>query len=88
MLELVGWIGSLLFAFSALPQTIMVHQAQNADGLSWGLLLLWFGGELLTFTYVLLSGLKERKLSYPLLMNYSLNFIMLCYIIKVKLFQA
>ena len=81
MLELIGWIGSMLFAFCALPQCIMVCKQKHAQGLSWGFLLMWMMGEVLCFFYVAL----QPMIQVPLLANYVLNFIMLIIIIAYKI---
>lgn len=81
MIELIGWVGSLLFAFCALPQTIMVWKQKHANGLSWGFLNMWALGEILCFIYVA----SQPVLQVPLLANYVLNFIMLMIIFYYKL---
>lgn len=81
MLEIIGWIGSMLFAFCALPQCIMVYKQKHAQGLSWGFLMMWLMGEVLCFFYVAL----QPMIQVPLLANYVLNFIMLLIIIVYKI---
>lgn len=83
MMEIIGWVGSMLFAFCALPQLIMVMQQKHARGLSWGFLNMWFWGEIFCFIYVL----NQPTWQIPLLANYALNFVMLLIIIKYK-FQS
>jgi len=80
ILEIIGWIGSMLFAFCALPQMVMTIKNNHARGLSWGFLVMWFLGEVLCFTYVAFQPI----LQIPLLANYVLNFIMLVVIIWYK----
>ena len=80
MLELLGWIGSMLFAFCTLPQLIMVVKQKHAKGLSWGFLNMWFWGEVLCFFYVFCQPAWQ----IPLLANYVLNFVMLLVIIWYK----
>jgi len=80
MMEAIGWIGSMLFAFCALPQMIMVVQQKHARGLSWGFLNMWFWGEIFCFIYVF----NQPTLQIPLLTNYVINFIMLLIIIYYK----
>lgn len=81
MIEVIGWIGSILFALCGLPQALMAWKNKNSDGLSWIFLMMWFFGEVFTFTYVVT---KEDVL--PLLVNYSLNFVFLLIIMWYKLF--
>ena len=81
MIELIGWIGSTLFALCALPQVIMVWKQKHARGLSWGFLNMWLWGEILCFCYVA----SQPTLQIPLLANYVLNFILLLVIFYFKL---
>lgn len=69
----------MLFALCGLPQAIKSYKDGHSIGLSWGFLVMWLMGEVLTFIYVL------PKLDYPLLANYTVNFLFLCVIIKYKL---
>ena len=80
MLEITGWIGATMFSFCALPQVIKTWQTKRATDFSWLFLLMWFVGEILTFVYV---AIKTPD-AYPLLVNYAFNFVMLCYLIYVK----
>ena len=79
--EQVGWVGSILFALCGLPQAIQSIQDGHSNGIAWGFLLMWLGGEVLTLYYV---WQKDEKLA-PLLFNYSLNLIFLVVIIFYKL---
>jgi len=72
MMELVGWIGSACFAVCALPQVIKTVREKNADGMSHGLLWLWFLGEAFTIVYV-----WSAHFSWPLIVNYSFNLVLL-----------
>lgn len=80
-MEIIGWIGSMLFAFCALPQCIMVCKQKHARGMSWGFLSMWAIGEVLCFLYVLAQDVKQ----WPLLFNYVVNFIMLMVIFYYKI---
>jgi len=80
-MEIIGWIGSMLFAFCALPQCIMVCRQKHAHGLSWGFLLMWLLGEVLCFWYVAMQPMMQ----VPLLANYVINFAMLIVIIWYKI---
>ena len=79
-LELFGWVGSILFAICALPQAIESYKQGHSKGLTWGLLLCWFFGELFTIIYVL------PKMDVPLLFNYSCNMVFLLIILYFKVF--
>lgn len=80
-LEIVGWVGSMLFAFCALPQLILTVKQKHAKGLSWGFINMWAMGEILCFIYVFM----QPQVQIPLLANYVLNFAMLCIIIYYKI---
>lgn len=80
MVELLGYIGALMFAFCGLPQLIHTVRTGDASGISWGLLVLWLGGEILTLLYV---SLKDSA-HVPLVLNYVLNIIMLLALIWIK----
>lgn len=79
-METLGWIGSILLAFCGLPQAIESYKTKSSAGLTWGLLAMWFMGEVFTFAYIL------PKMDLPLLFNYTANIIFLAIIIYYKLF--
>ena len=78
-MENIGWIGSILLALCGFPQAIESYTNKHSDGLTWGFILMWGIGELLTFAYVF------PKMDLPLLLNYSANIIFLSVIIYYKL---
>lgn len=84
VLQLIGWLGATLFALCALPQVIHVWRTKRTEDLSWGFLLMWFFGEVFTFGYVYMIGEVNGYHQWPLIANYSLNFIFLCYILYMK----
>lgn len=84
LLEIIGWIGSILFCFSAAPQCIHTWKTNETSGLTWGLLSMWFFGELFCFIFVLGTNIQSGMFQWPLLANYTINFIMLCYLIYKK----
>ena len=69
--ELIGWIGSACMAICSLPQAYKSIRDKNSRGVSIGMIILWFLGELFTFIYVL--PIRD----YPLLTNYAINFILM-----------
>lgn len=77
--EMIGWIGSIAFAVSAIPQMIKSYEDKNSDGLAWGLLILWIIGELFSLLYVI--PLKQ----YPMITNYVVNSIFLFVILYYKI---
>jgi len=82
MVELVGWIATICFAFSALPQAIDAIKKGNAQGLNNLTLALWMIGEIL----ILIYALNKYPTDYILLVNYIGNIILLSIITKYKLF--
>ena len=79
MTELIGWLGSILFALCGLPQAFSCYKEGSAKGLSWTFLLMWFFGEILTIIYIFPSK------QYPLLFNYMCNLLSLLVILKYKI---
>jgi len=75
-----AWSGSLLLAFCATPQAIKCWRDGHAHGLAWSFLLMWGGGELLTFAYVI------AKADYPLIFNYLFNLILIAVILYFKIY--
>jgi len=78
-LEAFGWISALCFSLSPLPQVVKCIKEGHANGMSWGLILLWLLGELAAITYVF------PKQDIPLLANYFLNLIWLSIILNYKI---
>jgi len=81
MNEVIGWVGSMMFAFCAWPQTALVYKQKHAEGLSGWFLFMWVMGEILCFIYVANAVSPQ----YPLLANYAINFLMLLVIIYYKI---
>lgn len=75
ILESVGWIGSLTFALSGLPQAYHSVITGQSQGISPGFLILWFLGEVFTILYV--SVKFYGNYPKPLLFNYLVNLISL-----------
>lgn len=80
MWKVISWIGAFGFAVCAVPQVVETVKKRNADGLSWGFLLLWLLGEVCTFAYVL-----HDIHSLPLTVNYIINGLSLLILIYYKL---
>lgn len=80
-MELIGWAGSVLFAFCGLPQAIQCFKTGHSRGLNWAFLLAWFFGEILTIVYVL------PKMDVPLLFNYGFNLLILIVILRYKIWE-
>lgn len=79
-LELIGWIGSILFAICGIPQAYHSYKSGHSNELTWTFLTLWFLGEVFTIIYIF------PKRDYPLLFNYSINLMCLIVIFKFKIF--
>lgn len=78
-MELLGWIGSFMFAACGLPQAIECWRAGHSRGLAWGFLGLWAGGEILTLAYIL------PKMDWPLIFNYAVNLVFLGVMLYYKI---
>lgn len=78
-MELIGWIGSILFAACGIPQAYESFKKGHSNGLTWAFLLMWLGGEILTLAYII------PKMDWPLLFNYINNLICLLVILRYKI---
>ncbi len=78
-METIGWLGSILLAFCGLPQALESYKTKNSDGLTWGFILMWFVGEILTVIYII------PKWHWPLIFNYTANIIFLSVILYYKI---
>jgi uncharacterized protein with PQ loop repeat len=79
-MDILGWIGSVLLAFCALPQAIESWRTGSSQGVAWGLLIMWGLGELFMILHVWPLG------DVPLLLNYSANIILVGIIAFYKIF--
>ena len=79
-IDIIGWVGSFLLAFCALPQALHSLKTKSSEGLTWGLLWMWGLGEICLFIYVL------PKLDLPLLFNYGINILLLGIILYYKIY--
>lgn len=69
--DTIGWIGSLFFAFCAVPQAYKCYQDKNADGLSSPYLVMWLLGEVCYIASVLMKfGFVDW-----MMVNYVMNII-------------
>lgn len=81
IMQTLGWIGNLLFAVSAVPQAWLSFKQGHSEGLSTGLLSMWFSGEGIAIIF----GLYE-EVPVQLMANYIFNFGCLLIIIRYKMF--
>lgn len=74
----IGWIGGVCLALCAIPEVISCLR-KGYTGCSWGLLALWFIGE------VCLFAVELEHMYIPRLFNYFVNIACLVYLIKCKI---
>lgn len=79
LLSIIGWLGSICLAICGVPQAWTSYKDRHSHGISWAFLLLWAFGEIFALAYV------YDKLDLPLLMNYSVNILILSIILYFKL---
>jgi uncharacterized protein with PQ loop repeat len=78
-MELIGWLGSILFAICAAPQAWKSYKDGHSDGLATSFLVMCYLGEVLTLIYVWPTG------NMPLIFNYVMNLIFLSVMAWYKL---
>lgn len=78
MLEVLGWIGSVMFAVCGVPQAWQCYKTKSAQGLSWSFLSMWVIAELCTLAYILPTA------QWPLIFNYTGNLLCLGVILFYK----
>ena len=79
-MEICAWIGAILLGFCGLPQAIKCWKQGHAIGLSWGFILMWAWGEILTLIYVI------SKIDLALIVNYGINTMIIFVILYFKVF--
>jgi len=83
MIEILGWLGMICFAFCGLPQLLHVIKTKSVKGLSFLFLMLWLLGEIFTLVYAVLKAPRM-----PLLANYLWNIsivvLLIYYYIKYR----
>ena len=82
--ETIGWIGNILFAICGIPQVIKTYRTKSARDLSILFLWLWFAGELLTFTYIIIGDIETGQAHFPLYFNYIVNIAMASFLLYAK----
>lgn len=80
MIELIGWIGAISFAICAIPQMYQCYITKSAKGISEYFISLWLTGEIFTVIYLI----GKDIFTWPLIFNYSFNFLSLLVIIRYK----
>jgi uncharacterized protein with PQ loop repeat len=76
--EICGWIGCFLLAVCGLPETWAAFKNKRT-GLTWGLIVMWFFGEILAMTYI-----WGTTANLPVLLNYAFNISLLLPVIWYK----
>lgn len=74
-----GWVGALLFSICGLPQAWKCFREGHANGLSWGFLLMWIGGEVLCAIHI-----WDDAWTLPVFLNYMANIAMILVMLKFK----
>ncbi|WP_372642227.1 PQ-loop domain-containing transporter [Ancylomarina sp.] len=82
--EIIGWMGSILFAICALPQAIHTFKTRKVDDLNELFIWLWFSGEVFTLWYIIIDDITNQIYHIPLYFNYVFNLILLFYLIYAK----
>lgn len=82
MVEFVGWLSGILFAISAAPEVYRSWKAKQCF-VGWGMLSIWFSGEVLAVVYILNKGGFWDFL--PLLFNYLSNIVFLAILLYYKI---
>lgn len=82
MVNLCGWLGSIMFAICAVPQAYQAWVDGHAHGVNWVFLLLWLFGEIFTLIYV------APKKHWPLIVNYTANILFILIIVYFKLYPG
>lgn len=76
---MIAWIGSFLLAICGIPELIRTIADKHCY-IGWGMLLSWLIGEILVFMHVA-TKYKDRAL----LLNYSLNIIIITIMVIYKI---
>lgn len=84
-IEILGYIGSFLFAFCALPQAWKSHKEGHSEGVSNILLWMWLGGEITMTAYLLLKNGTDIPVTLNAVMNIVFIFIIMKYKYKPRI---
>ena len=81
---IVGWLGTIFLAVCGAPQAWASIRDKHSDGIKWGTILLWEGGEILMTAYVL-GRFGPCRDVMPILINNGLNIVMMGIVTYYKL---
>ena len=76
---MIGYIGSILLGICAVPELIRTVRDSRCH-IGWGMLLCWYLGEIFVFIHI-----WNLNKDLALLMNYSLNIVILTVLIYYKI---
>ena len=79
-MDIIGWLGCILFAICPLPQVVKTYKSRCANDLSICFLFAWLAGEVFTAAYVASLGYGQ----WSLLANYAANGVMCSYLVWAK----
>ncbi|NCZ60859.1 MAG: PQ-loop repeat-containing protein [Betaproteobacteria bacterium] len=82
MLDIIGWLGGLMLAFSAVPQALESYRCKNSNGLTWPFLMMWFLGEVFMIVYIVPKG------DIILIANYAINLFLVAIILRYKIWPV
>ena len=83
-IEVVGWLGSILFSICGLPQLIKTWKTRKVKDLSSLFLWLWFWGEIFTLIYIIIGDIAQGNYHVPLYSNYAVNILIVFYLLYAK----
>ena len=79
-MEFFGWASTFLLTIGGFPQAYKTYKEGNAHGLSYGMVISWFIGEIFLVLYSL------GHFNLPVLMNSVLNSCIAAFILRYKIF--
>ena len=86
LFQILGWIGGIAFAVSALPQVVLCIRQKHADGISMLLIILMLIGSSCMAAFSVWNQITNGG-QLPLLINFSLTFVLWLVIFYFKLFR-
>lgn len=86
LINILGSVGSLCFAFCLAPQVVKVYKEKSFEGCSFLFVLLSILGNICSFAYVLAINLQTNVFQFPLYFNYFVALI-LCALLVVAKFR-
>ena len=75
---LIGYIGGFLLAICGIPEAYKTILNKRCD-VGWGMLILWFLGEVLILCY------SFWLIDFPLIINYTSNFLIVSILLTYKI---